>query len=92
MTWYTYLVRCKDGSLYCGITNDLERRIIDHNRGAGSRYCMARRPVKLVWWQEHPDRSEASKCEYKIKKLTKLEKEKMVSDSGFKRSTRSSQP
>ena len=75
--WYTYIVKCSDGSLYTGITNDLTRRILQHNLGKGAKYTKHRRPVELVYNEQHPNRSEASKREYAIKQLTKKEKEKL---------------
>ena len=77
--WYVYLVRCSDSSLYCGITKNLEKRVRDHNDNKGAKYTRSRRPVKLVWSVDVADRSEASKVEYKIKRLSKLKKEKLVS-------------
>lgn len=79
--WFVYLVRCKDNSLYCGITNDIENRIKKHNNGTGAKYInYSKRPVILVYSSEFPSRSEASKEEYQIKKLSKKEKEKLVQD------------
>ena len=79
--WYVYVVACFDDSLYCGITTDVNRRIKQHNGdiSGGSKYTRSRRPVKLVWSVDVADRSEASKVEYKIKRLSKLKKEKLVS-------------
>ena len=75
---YVYLVRCADGSLYCGWTNDLERRVRTHNAGQGARYTRARRPVKLVWWEEHDSREEAMSREWHIKQMTRAEKERLI--------------
>lgn len=76
---YVYIVRCNDNSLYTGITNDIEKRIDDHNTAKNwAKYTKARRPVILVWSQEVNDKSIASKLECKIKKMTKNEKEKMI--------------
>lgn len=75
--WYTYIVRCSDGSLYTGITNDLTRRMLQHNQGKGAKYTKYRNPVVLVYNEQHETRSEASKREYAIKQLTKKEKEKL---------------
>jgi len=77
--WFVYLVRCKDGSLYCGITNDIENRLKTHNLGKGSKSCKAHGlPVELVWIMGVENRSIASKIEYDIKKLTKKEKENLI--------------
>jgi len=74
LTWLVYLLECSDGSYYAGITNRLEHRLAAHNSGAGARYTRARRPVILLATQEHPDRSEASKAEAKLKKLPRSAK------------------
>jgi putative endonuclease len=71
--WFVYLLICSDeqGSLYCGITNDLEKRIGVHNSGRGAKYTKTRLPVKLYWFEESKDRSSASKREYQIKRLSR---------------------
>ena len=74
LTWLVYLLECADGSYYAGITNRLEHRLAAHNSGGGARYTRARRPVILLAIQEHPDRSEASKAEARLKKLPRAEK------------------
>lgn len=75
MSWFVYIVECSDGSLYTGITTDLERRIHDHNHNPrGARYTRAKRPVNMVYSQTALDRSEASKREAAIKKLPRSEK------------------
>jgi len=75
--WYVYLVRCSDNSLYCGITNDLVKRIKKHNSGKGAKYTSTRLPVKLVYSEESENRSTASKREYAIKQLPRTEKLKL---------------
>ncbi len=75
---YTYMVRCKDGTLYTGWTNNIERRMEAHNSGTGAKYTKSRRPVKLVYCEEFPTKEEAMKREYAIKHMKKKEKEKMV--------------
>ena len=72
--WYVYIIKCKDDKLYTGITNDLDRRLSEHNSGQGGHFTKFRRPVKLVYFQEAPDRSNALKREIEIKKLTRNEK------------------
>lgn len=72
--WFIYLVECCDSSLYCGITNDLEKRIKAHNNGKGAKYTKCRLPVKLYWHEESTDRSSASKREYQIKRLSRNKK------------------
>jgi putative endonuclease len=68
------MLECSDSTIYTGITNDLERRIKVHNSGKGSKYVKTRLPVKLVWSIESENRSEASKLEIKIKKLSRVQK------------------
>jgi Predicted endonuclease containing a URI domain len=75
---YTYILRCKDGTLYTGWTNNLKKRINAHNLGKGAKYTKSRRPVKLVYCEEFSTREEAMKREYAIKRMKKKEKEKMV--------------
>jgi len=71
-----YILRCSDDSLYTGITTDLERRIHEHNHNPlWAKYTKARRPVSLVRSGDAADRSEASSLEYKIKKMTRAQKE-----------------
>ncbi len=78
-TWHVYMVRCNDGTLYTGITNDLEKRIKAHNSGKdGARYTRSRRPVKLVYSKEAGSKSTAAKLEYKIKKMTRAKKMKRI--------------
>lgn len=75
---YTYMVRCQDGSLYTGWTNDIEHRIEAHNSGRGAKYTKARRPVKLVYYETFLTKQEAMKREYEIKRMTKREKESLL--------------
>jgi len=77
--YYVYIIKCNDDSLYCGITVDLDRRIKEHNESSkGAKYTRSRRPVKLVWSKLVGNRSEASKEECRIKKLSRLEKLKLI--------------
>ncbi len=76
--WIWYVLRCADGSLYCGITNDLERRVEEHNLGTGSRYVRSRRPATVVFREPAADRSAASKKEAAFKKLSKARKEALI--------------
>ena len=71
---YTYIVECKDGTLYTGWTNNLERRIKAHSNGRGAKYTRARLPVELVYFEEFEDKIEAMKREYAIKQLKRSEK------------------
>lgn len=73
--WFVYLVQCSDNTLYCGITNDLDERINEHNNGQGAKYTMGRRPVKLRWVSlPIITRGKATIVESKIKKLSREEK------------------
>jgi len=76
--WYIYIVECSDGTLYTGITTDINRRLLEHNSGKGAKYTRTRRPVVLRASFEAKNRSEASKEEYRIKKLSRLEKLKLL--------------
>ena len=81
--WFVYMVRCNDESLYTGIAIDVERRIDEHNGTGktGSKYTRARRPVKLVYQEQHVSRSEALKREMQIKDLLKQDKEILIHDA-----------
>ena len=75
---YTYILKCKDVSLYTGWTNNLEKRVKDHNDGKGAKYTKSRRPVTLVYHEEFETKEEAMRREYAIKQMTRAEKEKLV--------------
>jgi len=77
--WYVYLARCSDNSLYCGITNNLEKRENTHNSGKGSKYTRSRLPVKFVWWETHETKGSALSREARIKKMKKDQKELLSS-------------
>jgi predicted GIY-YIG superfamily endonuclease len=77
-TWFVYLLRCADGSLYTGITKDVKRRCQQHDDGTASRYTRSRRPTKLVYREAHPNRSSALKREAAIKAMTRQEKVAMI--------------
>lgn len=70
----TYIVRCSDGTLYTGWTNDIERRIREHNAGRGAKYTKSRRPVTLVYLEVFETKGEAMKREYAIKRLPRDKK------------------
>ncbi|REL28342.1 GIY-YIG nuclease family protein [Thalassotalea euphylliae] len=78
--WYVYLLRCADNSLYCGVTTDLSRRVIEHNQSPtrGAKYTRVRRPVELVYSESQASRSLACQREYAIKQLSKQQKEALV--------------
>jgi putative endonuclease len=75
---YVYLLRCRDGSLYCGWTTDVERRLAAHRAGRGSRYTASRLPVALAFAQPMADRSAARREEARIKRLTRAQKLALV--------------
>ena len=82
-SWFVYMVRCSDNSLYSGITTDVARRVSEHNGEAGgkdkgAKYTKARRPVVLVYKKKCKDRSAAGKAEAALRRLTKAEKEALV--------------
>lgn len=77
---YTYMVKCKDGTLYTGWTNDLDKRLKAHNEGKGAKYTKTRRPVVLAYYEEFLTKEEAMKREYAIKKLPRAKKLKLISD------------
>ena len=82
MTWYVYLLRCADGSLYTGITTDVSRRCGQHNAGTASRYTRARRPVRVIYQETHSGRSAALRREAAIKALTRRQKETLLRRAG----------
>lgn len=71
---YTYILRCADGTLYTGWTNDLEKRLAAHNAGTAAKYTRPRRPVTLVYQEAFPTKEEAMRREWQIKRLTRAEK------------------
>ena len=74
--WLMYVVECSDGSYYTGITTDMTRRLNEHNRTKrGAKYTRSRRPVRLIYFESHENRSEASRAEAAFKKLTRKKKE-----------------
>ncbi|MDC0933238.1 GIY-YIG nuclease family protein [Arcobacteraceae bacterium] len=82
MSYFVYILECSDGSLYTGITTDIEKRIEEHNNSAkGAKYTKARRPVNLVYSETSENRSTASKREYAIKKLTRSKKLELIQSS-----------
>lgn len=74
MSNVTYMVKCRDGSLYTGWTNNIERRVKMHNEGKGAKYTKSRRPVELVYLEEFDTKEEAMSREVRIKQLTRKEK------------------
>jgi putative endonuclease len=72
--WRAYLVRCADGSVYAGVTNDVARRLAAHNAGRGARYTRSRRPVALAWRSSRLEKSAAHRLEARLKRLERADK------------------
>lgn len=99
MAYTLYIVACADGSLYTGIATDVARRVAEHNglgkngepmsgKSKGARYTSARRPVKLVYEAAFETRSEASREEFRIKQMTRSEKQKLIAVAAKQRATK----
>ena len=80
---YVYIIKCGDGSLYTGWTNDLKKRFENHCEGKGAKYTRGRGPLELVYFETFEDKKEEMRREYAIKKLKKLKKEKLI--EGFRK-------
>ena len=78
MNWLVYMLECSDNSIYTGITNNLEERLKKHQSGNGAKYLRGRLPIKLVYKEYFINRSEATKREIYIKKLSKKEKKHLI--------------
>jgi putative endonuclease len=78
MTCYCYILECADGTFYTGWTTDPERRASQHNKGIGAKYTSTRRPVKMVYLEPYPTRTDAMKRELAIKKMNRAQKIKLV--------------
>lgn len=78
MSWVCYLLRCADDTLYCGISNDLEKRVAAHNAGEGAKYTRGRLPVSVVYLETCEDKSAALKRELQIKKMSRSEKHALL--------------
>ncbi len=74
----TYILRCADGTYYCGWTNNLDRRLKAHNEGKGAKYTRSRRPVALVYYEAFSTKEEAMRREYEIKQLPRKKKEELI--------------
>ncbi len=84
--YHLYILECADKTLYTGITTDLKRRVFEHNSSAlGAKYTSARRPVALVYSRRFKNRSNASRAEAQIKKLTRLEKIALIKNFSIKK-------
>lgn len=76
--FYIYILECSDNTLYTGYTNDLDNRIKVHNLGKGAKYTRVRLPVRLVYFEEFNNKSDACKREYYIKQMTRKQKEELI--------------
>lgn len=81
-SWFVYIVRCRDGSLYTGISTDVEARVATHNAGTGARYTRTRRPVSLLWVERKRNRSYALRREAAIKSLPRDKKMRLLGGGG----------
>ena len=77
--WSLYLIRCRDGRLYTGISTDVENRLSQHGGENGAKFTRGKGPFELAFHQIVGDRSRASKLEWRVKKLRRIEKEKLIS-------------
>ena len=78
--YYVYMIRCADGTLYTGSTDDVERRFQLHSNGKGAKYTRGRGPLTLVYSEKLPTWSDALKREHAIKKLTRAQKEQLIAN------------
>lgn len=79
MSWVCYLLECRDGTFYCGITNDMDRRLAAHNAGEGAKYTRGRTPVRLAYCEPCDGKSAALSREIAIKKLPRADKQALAS-------------
>lgn len=80
MSWYVYILRCGDRSLYTGVTDNVERRLAVHRSGKGAKYTRGRGPLELAYAEEVPDKPAALRREYQIKRLSRFEKERLIQE------------
>ena len=76
--YFIYIVKCKDETYYTGYTTNIEKRIKAHNEGKGAKYTRGRLPVKLVYWEQYEEKTQALKREYAIKQLTRKQKQQLI--------------
>lgn len=82
--WFLYLLECADGSYYCGIAKNVERRLAEHASGRGARYTRGRSPLRIVWRTTQPmTRSDALKLELRIKRMTREQKQSLIQQSNL---------
>ena len=80
MAWYVYILRCGDGTLYTGMTDDVQRRLNAHRAGKGAKYTRGRGPLELAYTEEQPDKSAALRRECAIKRLRREAKERLIQE------------
>ena len=81
MSWYLYILRCGDGTLYTGVTDDVARRLEAHRAGKGAKYTRGRGPLELVYREELPDKSAALKREIAVKRLNRQKKLELIGEA-----------
>lgn len=81
MSWYVYMLRCGDGTLYTGITDNVSRRLAAHRSGKGAKYTRGRGPLERVYTEEVPDKSAALRREIAIKKMKRPQKDALLAES-----------
>jgi putative endonuclease len=84
VSWFVYFAECADGSIYTGISNNVEERILAHNTGKGAKYTKSRRPVVLRAFWPFDSKSEAAKAEYAFKQLPRNHKLRLITEFGLK--------
>ena len=85
---YTYILKCRDNSLYTGWTNDIDKRLKAHNDGKGAKYTTSRRPVELIYYEKYETKEEAMKREYAIKHMTRRAKEELLRNGRAEKGTK----
>lgn len=80
MAWFVYMLKCCDGSLYTGYTDDVNRRLAVHQSGKGAKYTRSRLPVELAYQEEMPDKTAALRREFAIKQMTRQQKLKLIKE------------
>ena len=81
-TWYLYILRCRDGTLYAGITTDVEKRFEAHCSGKGAKYTRGRGPLELVYRETCQNHSQALKREWEIKAMSREKKQELIENNG----------